>query len=144
MNASHLPQFSSLKCRFEHGVVEATLNRRHALNAIDTNLLIDLHRFFDYLMSPERRVQTIVGNGVEDPVRIVILRGAKAFCSGVDIKAAALGIGSPKWNYKNILSQELLASVVEKIRLIPQPVICVVNGPCVGLGLCLACACDIR
>jgi enoyl-CoA hydratase/carnithine racemase len=40
--------------------------------------------------------------------------------------------------------QERMASLPQAIRDIPQPVIAAVNGPCVGAGLALCLAADIR
>ncbi len=60
------------------------------------------------------------------------------------IQAAENGIGSRKWAYNDIRSQELLADLVIQLRRIPQPVIAVIEGAAVGAGLAIACASDIR
>ena len=40
--------------------------------------------------------------------------------------------------------QERMAALAEAVRALPQPVVAAVNGPCVGAGLALCLAADIR
>lgn len=77
----------------------------------------------------------------EDPgVRAILLRGAgRAFCAGADPQVlnelsddpTAPNSGSGGLRYDGLM-------------LLPKPVIAAVHGACVGIGLALACAADIR
>lgn len=62
-------------------------------------------------------------------------------CVGVDIGAAD---ADEEWDYRGIHSQQLLSSLVEKLYRLPVAVVCVADGPVVGLGLALWLASDLR
>jgi len=114
----------------EDHVATVTLNRPHALNAINDALKYEL---IDLLEKLDK----------DKSVRIVTLTGAgKAFCAGGDIQQfkerydefKARG-GSPEY-YSNVLGKTLFD--------ISKPTIAAVNGPAIGGGLSIAIACDIR
>src|SRR6476661_8103094 len=74
-----------------------------------------------------------------DPsVRVVILTGAgaKAFCAGSDIKE--LDSYHTPWEFRN------RPDYCDTIRDIRKPIVCAVNGYCLGGGLEMAMTCDIR
>jgi enoyl-CoA hydratase len=83
-----------------------------------------------------------------DPaIKAVIITGkGKVFCGGIDIKQAltegiclgdrTLRAGSECLQY--------VSGVFTLIERLPVPVIAAINGGCIGLGLELALACDIR
>jgi enoyl-CoA hydratase len=72
-------------------------------------------------------------------VRVLVLTGrGNAFCSGDDLKEAAeRGEGA-------LESLDQFAALYEAIETLRVPVIAAVNGWCMGGGLELALACDIR
>jgi 2-(1,2-epoxy-1,2-dihydrophenyl)acetyl-CoA isomerase len=114
----------------EDHVATVTLNRPHALNAINDALKYELIDLLEKLNK-------------DKSVRIVTLTGAgKAFCAGGDIQQfkkrydefKARG-GSPEY-YSNVLGKTLFD--------ISKPTIAAVNGPAIGGGLSIAIACDIR
>jgi enoyl-CoA hydratase/carnithine racemase len=74
-----------------------------------------------------------------DPaIRVVVLTGAgpKSFCAGSDIKE--LDDYETPWEFRN------RPDYCDAIRDIRKPIICAVNGYCLGGGLELAMTCDIR
>jgi enoyl-CoA hydratase/carnithine racemase len=82
----------------------------------------------------------------ESDVRVVVLTGAgRGFCSGIDVR----DFGTPQLEATDpaidrLRFQEMMASLPQAIRSLPQPVIAAVNGPCVGGGLALCLGCDVR
>ncbi|BCI85620.1 hypothetical protein NIIDMKKI_08260 [Mycobacterium kansasii] len=115
------------------GVVVIRLNRPERLNAINDAMLAEFTRTFASLAA-------------DASVKAVVLTGAgRGFCSGIDVRdfgAGAPDAGDPAIDRMRF--QEAMASIPRAIRDLPQPVIAAVNGPCVGAGLALCLAADIR
>lgn len=112
-----------------------TLNRPDRLNAMSHTLVRELHELLNRLDE-------------ELDARVVILTGAgRGFCAGADLRG---GDGEGAWDDRlgPIQSQYRLqqgyASLITRMRAIPQPIIAAVNGPAAGGGLCLALASDVR
>ncbi len=134
MKGAQLPVTKTLSVqRPRAGVAVLELNRPKRLNAIDDAMVSELN-------------STLASLGADDSVNAVVLTGAgRGFCSGIDMRdfgprmpeAAAPAIARLRF-------QERMAALPQAIRDIPQPVIAAVNGPCVGAGLALCLAADIR
>ncbi|XP_036988777.2 delta(3,5)-Delta(2,4)-dienoyl-CoA isomerase, mitochondrial isoform X2 [Artibeus jamaicensis] len=88
----------------------------------------------------------------QDPdCRAVVISGAgKMFTAGIDLMDMASGILQPQkddvartsWHLRNLISRyQETFSVIEKC---PKPVIAVIHGGCIGGGVDLVTACDIR
>ena len=115
------------------GVAVLQLNRPARLNAINDVMVGEL-------------TQTLAALGSDSSVNAVVLTGAgRGFCSGIDMRdfgpripdASAPAIDRLRF-------QESMAALPQAVRDIPQPVIAAVNGACVGAGLALCLASDIR
>ena len=115
------------------GVVALQLNRPKQLNAINQTMRDEL-------------MQTFASLGADASVNAVVLTGAgRGFCSGIDMRdfgPDALEASDPAID--RLRFQEAMAALPQAIRQLPQPVIAAVNGPCVGAGLALCLAADIR
>ncbi len=101
-------------------IVKITLNRPEVLNAINSVMDDELHRALDEIAGDRE-------------IDLMILTGAgRAFCAGRDLK-------------EKLLSGQTRAQVkiFEKIRDLPIPTICAVNGHAVTGGLELMLACNI-
>lgn len=109
------------------GVGIITLNRPDKLNALNGDMIDDLHYLFDEFEN--------------DPsVRVVVLTGSgKAFCAGGDIEGEVKMdvVGS---YHGGIVGNRLMT----RIEKCPLPVIAAINGFCLGGGFEMALACDIR
>lgn len=104
-------------------------NRPQALNALNSQFAEDLGKAVDQLNDEEK-------------IRAVIVTGkGRAFCAGGDLaefKAAA----DPK-QFLHELAGSVHKSVL-KMRGMNAPWVAAINGPCFGVGLSLACCCDLR
>jgi len=108
-----------------------TLNRPEALNAITTPMVTELRAYFGGLKEDRE-------------TRIVVLQGAgRAFCAGLDIKAAQSG-SHPAPFGAGMGFQGYLAEVYLSMRSCPQPIISLIQGPACGGGFAFALASDIR
>jgi enoyl-CoA hydratase len=119
----------------EEGLAIATLARPHRLNAIDDDLVDDLHRALDRLDG-------------ERAVRAIVLTGAgRAFCAGADLRAPA---GGTQGSLRDRPSDEVhhrqrrWSALGIRLHELAAPVVAAVNGPAVGGGFALAVACDVR
>ncbi len=115
------------------GVVVLQLNRPDQLNAIN-HVMVDELKW------------TLAALAEDTSVNAVVITGAgRGFCSGIDMRN--FGPEVPEATapaIDRLHFQERMASLPLAIRHIPQPVIAAVNGPCVGAGLALCLAADIR
>ncbi|BBX47361.1 enoyl-CoA hydratase [Mycobacterium cookii] len=119
--------------RPQAGVAVLKLNRPKQLNAINDAMVGELS-------------STLAALGADGSVNAVVLTGAgRGFCSGIDMRD--FGPRVPEATapaIERLRFQETMAALPQAIRVIPQPVIAAVNGPCVGAGLALCLAADVR
>jgi 2-(1,2-epoxy-1,2-dihydrophenyl)acetyl-CoA isomerase len=82
----------------------------------------------------------------DDAIRCVVLIGSgRAFSAGADVQEMA-GDGSAMRSAEDVgrvLREEYLV-MLQRLRTMPKPVICGVNGLAAGIGASFALACDIR
>lgn len=114
------------------GVTLIRLNRPDRLNAMSWDLLHGLHDELTVIEAdPECRVVVLTGVG-------------RAFCAGADLVDLAHDGDEADTPQSRLGLQKYIASLVLRIRDLPQPVIAAVNGVAVGGGFALALACDVR
>ena len=108
-------------------VATVTLNRPEALNAISTELAIQLAEAFEPLATGPA-------------VRAVVLAGAgeRAFCVGADLKQRA-GFDDHGW----FVQREAFRRGFAAVRRCPLPTVAAVAGFALGGGTELALACDL-
>lgn len=117
--------FQTLLVRTENGVLDITINRPKALNALNEMVLDELLSVVDH-----------VGNDI----RIVVFRGAgeKAFVAGADI-AEMQNMNAEQAQKFSMKGQKL----TRNIENLNQPTIALVHGFALGGGCELAMSCDI-
>lgn len=111
-----------------------TLNRPDRLNAMNHELVADLHRELDEAAA-------------DSSCRVIVLTGSgRGFCAGLDLKGAGESPGTDGLGraQAGIKSQQHIATLTPHFRATPQPIIAAVNGAAAGGGLALALASDIR
>jgi enoyl-CoA hydratase len=116
------------------GVSVITMNRPDKLNAMTAEMVEMLH---EALSSVSR----------DRDARVVILTGAgRGFCAGLDLGGYGEAPGY-QWNgsvERGFAVQKHIASLIPRLRSLPQPVIAAVNGPASGGGFALVLGSDIR
>jgi enoyl-CoA hydratase/carnithine racemase len=117
-------------------VALVTLNNPDRLNAMSWELMDELHAVLDTL---DR----------DNHIRVVVLTGAgRGFCAGLDLKSAGSAGSSMSQGLRGpaggMRSQERMASLMKRMREIPQPIIAAVNGVAVGGGFAFTLFSDIR
>ena len=120
--------YANLQFEIRNHVAFVTIDRPHALNALDRKTLGELDSAFG----------TMSGDSA---VRVVVLRGAgdRAFAAGADINELG-GLDEAGGAAFAREGQRIFA----RIESFPKPVIAAVNGYALGAGCELAMACSFR
>jgi 2-(1,2-epoxy-1,2-dihydrophenyl)acetyl-CoA isomerase len=120
----------SIKLTREAEIACVVLNRPHAFNAFDLDLV-------------EAFAGQLITLAADPAVRAVVISGeGKAFCAGGDLKYF---LGSPQGPARTIhqVAGSFHQAILE-IRRMDKPVIAAINGVAAGGGFSLALACDFR
>jgi enoyl-CoA hydratase len=133
----------------ENGIGILTLNRPDKLNALNFQMIEDLHSIFDDLT-------------INLDCRVLILKATgRAFCAGLDLKESTVLQSKKKPEElkekfffmkapdKDIIKAKIYAQarasqLIVKMRKISQPIIAIIQGPATGAGFTLCLAADIR
>ncbi|QYE34268.1 enoyl-CoA hydratase/isomerase family protein [Polymorphobacter sp. PAMC 29334] len=85
----------------------------------------------------------LVDRAMADPaVRVLIVGGGQGpFCAGADIGEFATHAADPVWRGRN--NAAIRATQITLARA-PKPTLAVIDGDCIGGGLGIALACDVR
>lgn len=139
MNTVNPPVFETLALRMEQHVAWVALNRPDKANAMNETLWAELQQCFEWA-------------DAEPCVRVVVLCGeGKNFCAGIDLGMFAgladLMAQKPElgrrieWFRRHIKMLQANLSAIEQCR---KPVIAAIQGNCVGGGIDMVTACDMR
>ena len=125
--------FNFISYRVHGGVATITLNRPDKLNSLMGAMMLELY--------------SALGIAVQDAaVRAVVLTGAgRAFCAGQDLADPAMSPkpGSSEPADIGDVVDTFYSPLVRRLRAMPKPVVCAVNGVAAGAGANIALACDI-
>ena len=116
-------------------IAVVTLNRPEKLNALNYDLVEELHATLDDI-------------DADDECRVVVLTGAgRGFCSGLDLtdpNPPRRGRAASSSRGRACGGRSASPTSPRAIHRLRQPVIAAVNGPAYGGGFGIALACDIR
>lgn len=116
-----------VEARVTDGVARIFLDRPEKANALTSPMLEAL----------ARQVETLQG---DTSLRAAVLAGrGRAFCGGADVNELA---GLTRANAAQFVSR--IHSACKAIRALPVPVVASLHGACIGGGLEIAAACDLR
>ncbi len=118
---------SSIFFEIKNSVAYITLNRPDKYNSFNREMALRIQAHLDECASvPDVRCVYITGVG-------------KAFSAGQDISEL---VGENKISIKDILNEHY-NPIVKRIRNLPKPVVCAVNGVAAGAGANIALCCDV-
>ena len=139
MKAVELPNYETLRVCLEDHVAWVALNRPDKANAINEAMWREFQHCFEWLDE-------------EPAVRVVVLCGeGKNFCAGIDLSLFSSLIPAADDDRdparraeqfrRTVLELQNNISAIERCR---KPVIAAIHGNCIGGGVDLVSACDMR
>ena len=127
MPADSPPTFETLTLHTDGATAWLALNRPQRLNALSPESMLDLIAAASWLAA-------------QPGMRVVLLSGqGRAFCAGVDLQTIGSSIGT-----LDRADTDLGRQMIDAWLAIPAITLAAVHSHCVGGGLLLAAACDLR
>jgi len=121
---------SSILVSLDAGVLSITLNRPAKLNAFNA----EMHQLLRAALERARD---------EPAVRAVLLTGAgRGFCAGQDLAERSVDAGAAPIDLAVSIGSHY-NPLVRRMRELPKPIVCAVNGIAAGAGANIALACDL-
>lgn len=122
--------FETITFNIADGIARLTLNRPDRLNSFNVTMHEEVRHAFDQLEA-------------DDSVRVFLLTGTgRGFCAGQDLGDRSVEPGDEAPDLGASI-EKYYAPLVRRIRALPLPVVCAVNGTAAGAGVNLALACDL-
>ncbi len=118
----------------DHHIAWLTLNRPEKRNAMGL-------AFFEQI------ADWFAGFDRDPDIRVVVIKAeGNSFCAGTDLKEAAALLGQSTADGRDRMRKKIveLQQSLTKIEQCRKPVIAAIHSHCIGGGVDLICACDIR
>jgi 2-(1,2-epoxy-1,2-dihydrophenyl)acetyl-CoA isomerase len=123
-------RYENIEFEITNGIARLTLSRPEKLNSFTAAMHVEVRSALDQV-APEAGV------------RVLLLTGAgRGFCTGQDLGDRAVAPGSEAVDLGESV-ERFYAPLVRRLRALPLPVVCAVNGVAAGAGANLALACDL-
>ena len=121
---------SSILVAPDGGVLTVTLNRPEKLNAFNPEMHKLLRQALEQALD-------------DDGIRALLLTGAgRGFCAGQDLSERNVSAEAAPLDLSVSLGSNY-NPLVRRLRALPKPIVCAVNGVAAGAGANIALACDI-
>lgn len=122
--------FETIQFTVSDGVARLTLNRPEKLNAFTSKM--------------HEELRLAVNEAESDHlVRVLLITGAgRGFCAGQDLRERAMTGSTQNFDLGSALESNY-NPLLRRLRKLPYPVVCAVNGVAAGAGCNFALACDI-
>jgi 2-(1,2-epoxy-1,2-dihydrophenyl)acetyl-CoA isomerase len=120
----------SILVSLDAGVLAVTLNRPDKLNAFNPEM--------------HQRLKAALERARDEPeVRAVLLTGAgRGFCAGQDLAERNVAAGAAPIDL-SVTIGSYYNPLIRRMRELPKPIVCAVNGVAAGAGANIALACDL-
>jgi enoyl-CoA hydratase/carnithine racemase len=130
--------YSTLSLQLKDYVLEINLDRSQKLNSMTIQFFRDLLHVFNFVRD-------------SSDVRVVLLCGgnSRVFCAGLDLSEMDVFPGSTDKDPAREALRffpllKLFQESITAIEKCNKPVIAAISGACIGGGVDLICACDVR
>ncbi len=119
-------EYETIRCTQDGPVLQLTLNRPEVLNAIDGRMLNEIRA-------------TLASAAADPEVRVILIdaAGDRAFSAGIDVAYVKDMHGIEAREVGRALHRTFL-----DLRTTEKPIVCAIDGLCLGAGLELAVSCD--
>ena len=128
---SKYAHYHDLQVQVSNRVATVTLNRPEARNAINQRLIRELRTIWDDLAD-------------DHEVHAVLVTGSGDFFSvGGDVKAMSERPGGDVLEEGEVHDPMISRRLVNRLLELDKPIVCAINGDCIGLAATIALLCDV-